>query len=204
MIPRCRGKGGAAPGVARRSARVFRCPLALAMVASSLGSGLQAQQPADRVHGAQVRVLQLQAPDLRGELLALEEDQRLWVRSRNDEFLAVPLNSVREVRVQRHNWSTTRIARWTLIGGGITSGAMFGACMSVEGNEVGECGLFTLVWGGAWAAVGTVSRLLVRPTRTIRRAAIEEVRQYARFPQGLPPGYPPARSTAAPSAGEDL
>jgi hypothetical protein len=61
-----------------------------------------------------------------------------------------------------------------------------------------------LEWGGAWATVGAVSRLLVRPTRTIPRTAIEEVRPYARFPQGVPPEYPPPQSAGTPSAGEDL
>jgi hypothetical protein len=164
----------------------------LALVLVALFGGMaEGQQPGDRVHGARVRAIQHQGGDIRGELIAVD-DTRVWVLDRRGSLRSLPLADMRAFRVQRHGWSAGRIRRWTAIGAGATSAAMFGACISVEGTD--GCAAFTLVWAAAWGVVGGVSGLIVRPSAVIAAGAVEELRPYARFPQGLPAGYPPPLS----------
>lgn len=131
--------------------------------ATILGQGdvqkLAAQVPDVRVLGTEVQLIQHNDVDLRGELLALQGES-LWILDADEQFLEVPIVDIRQVRMQRHRLSSGRIWRWTLVAGGLTSAAMFGACTSY-GESAGGCGLMTFAWGAAWAGIGAVSAQLI-------------------------------------------
>jgi hypothetical protein len=194
-IIRARQPGGSPTRCRRWPFSLWR-GLVLLMVASALGPGLQAQQAGTRVHGAQVRVISFQGAELRGELLGLE-DQRLWVMDRANIAASLNLAQVHEVRIQRHQWSAGQIFRWTAWAGGITSLGMFAACTSLEAS--GDCASVAIAWAAAWAAVGGISGLLARPSLRVGPGQTEQIRAYARFPQGLPQNFPPPRADTLPS-----
>jgi hypothetical protein len=127
--------------------------------------------------------------DVRGELLAVEED-RLWVRN-EDELMDVPLPAVREVRVKQHDFDGGRAIKWALLGGVATGGALAGACSSVEGTE--NCGVFGLIVAGAWLLVGILAAPSLEASShlEIGLPRPEELRPFARLPQGLPPALRP-------------
>jgi hypothetical protein len=166
--------------------------LALPLLAAPLHMGLAAQDPAHRVFGAQIHVLQGAEPDLRGELLA-SDMERLWMLDREHGFVEVGFAGVEQIRIQRHGVTARTVTRWTLVAGGLTSAAMLGACLSVDDSN-GECLAFTAVWALAWAAVGGLSGLVMRPSRRIGPGEVQELRPYARFPQGIPEGWIPGDS----------
>jgi hypothetical protein len=196
---RARAAGGAGAGTTRWTPTWWRV-LMLMVVTSALASVLQAQQPGARVPGASVRVILHGGAELRGELLAVEE-QRVWVMDAADTTASASLTRIREVRVQRHQWSARRVFQWTAVVGGITSAGMFLAC--TQEAETGECVGITVTWAAAWAAVGGISGLLIRPSLHLRPAQGEQLRAYARFPQGLPEGYLPLQRTDSPRPRED-
>jgi hypothetical protein len=128
-------------------------------------------------------------PDVRGELLAVEED-RLWVRD-EDELMEVPLSTVREVRVKQHDFDGGRALQWALLGGVATGGALAGACGSVEGTE--NCGVVGLVVAGAWVLVGALAASSMEASSRLElgHPRPEDLRPFARLPQGLPPALRP-------------
>jgi hypothetical protein len=120
-----------------------------------------------------------------GELIALDEG-RVWVLE--DGGLAeVPRSEITRMKVRRHEMTGRRGRTWSLIGAIVTGGAMTIACASVSEG----CGAVLPVMAVPWLAAG----LLGGPS--LDRSAhasfsgqrLEEARPYARFPQGLPPGF---------------
>jgi hypothetical protein len=160
-------------------------------VAGTWPWALQAQASERRTDGAAV---QLFGPSgtLRGELVAASPEG-IWIRNERREFVLVPLDQVREARVQRHAWTPRRVMIWTGIAGGLTTVGMLAACRAYDGSDSSGCGSFALGWAGAWAVVGGVSTALVSPAwERISPRNTEGLRPWARFPQGLPPGVLPA------------
>ncbi len=128
-------------------------------------------------------------PEVKGELLAVGPD-RLWVRGR-EGVAEVHLPTVREVRVRRHGFGARRALSWALLGGLLTGGALAGACASVEGTN--NCGAAGLAVAGAWLLVGALAAPSMESSSRIdlRRPSPEDLRPFARMPQGLPPGLAP-------------
>ncbi len=121
---------------------------------------------------------------VKGELLTVGSD-RLWVRG-SDGVIEVPLASVREVRVKRHGFDGKAALKWALIGGLVTGGAMAGACASVEGSD--GCGIVGAVFGGAWLLVGAAVASSMESSSRLElwRPTAEQLRAFARLPQGWP------------------
>lgn len=128
-------------------------------------------------------------PEVRGELLAVEED-RLWVRD-EDELMEVPLSTVREVRVKQHDFDGGRALQWALLGGVATGGVLAGACSSVEGTE--NCAVFGLIVAGAWLLVGALAAPSLEASSRLElgHPRPEDLRPFARLPQGLPAALRP-------------
>jgi hypothetical protein len=134
-----------------------------------------------------------EAPEVKGELLVVGPE-RLWVRER-DSVVEVPLPEVREVRVKRHGSDGRKALTWALIGGLATGGLLAGACSSVEGAN--NCGVVGLVVAGAWLAVGALAAPSMESSSRLDlpRPTAEDLRPFARLPQGWPEGRGPADLT---------
>jgi len=178
-------------GRATARATLQRAALTLLLVAPTTAlpgaGGLEAQSPrASVAHGAEIRILTGQGSPLRGELLAVEEN-RLWYLDRNEQARSAGAAEIRRVEMDHHGFGSRRIVTWSTLAGGVTSVVMLAACTSVE--DAGGCGGYALVWALAWAGVGGLSWAAARPTRRVGGHALEELRPWARFPQGLPDGW---------------
>jgi hypothetical protein len=156
--------------------------------ALSGGGALEGQAPRVSVaHGAEIRILMERGERIQGELLAVERD-RLWYLASDESLRSASAPELRRVEIQRHTLGSRRIFVWTAVAGGVTSLGMIGACSSV--SDGGDCAGFTVVWALAWAGVGGLAWAAARPTRRVGGDALEELRPWARFPQGLPEGFP--------------
>ena len=126
---------------------------------------------------------------VKGELLAVGQD-RLWVREK-EGVTEVALPEVQEIKVKRHGFGGHAALTWALAGGLVTGGAMAGACASADG---GNCGVVALVTAGAWLLVGALAAPAMESSSQDRftRPVPDQVRPYARLPQGLPEGVDPA------------
>jgi hypothetical protein len=134
---------------------------------------------------------------VKGELLLVEKD-RLYVRA-EDGVREVPLKSVREARVRRQGPGKSRAYGWALLGGLITGGALAAACSSVE--DSGNCGGVGLGTLGVWMLIGALSApsFVAADRVVLPRPAPEQLRAFARLPQGLPAGVTPAALGPAPA-----
>jgi hypothetical protein len=121
-----------------------------------------------------------------GELLVVEKD-RLYVRA-EDGVREIPLGSVRQARVKRHGFGKSKAYAWSLIGGLVTGGALTAACSSVE--DAGSCGGYGLVTLGLWLGIGALSAPSFESSSRLElwRPSFEQLRPFARLPQGLPAG----------------
>jgi hypothetical protein len=125
---------------------------------------------------------------VRGELLVVGPE-RLWVRE-SDEVAAVPLHAVQKVNVKRHSWDAHRAGMWSLIGGLVTGGALTGACGAADADNCGVVGLITL---GVWVLFGLLAAPSMESSSRVElsRPTADELRPFARFPQGWPEGVTP-------------
>lgn len=128
-----------------------------------------------------------------GELLAASPDS-VWLLG--DRGLAsIPFGEIEQVRIQRSSFGAGKVWGWSLLAGLGSGVALTLACSSVEGASCG--GILPGVLA-TWAIVGGLSSASVESSRHLRldRPVAEQLRPYARFPQGLPQGYvAPADST---------
>lgn len=133
---------------------------------------------------------------VKGELLVVEKD-RLYVRA-EDGVREIPLGSVREARVKRHGFGKSKAYAWSLIGGLVTGGALTAAC-TAETEGCAGVGLITL---GLWLGIGALSAPSLEGSSRIvlPRPTPEELRAFARLPQGLPAGVIPG--ALAPATGK--
>ncbi len=135
-----------------------------------------------RVRGAEVRVDRFQGESLHGEILAAEGGE-VWIRSPAGVMWEVPSTSVRRVRVARHD---VGVGGWSLAAAGVTTSGMMVACAGFdEGGCAGDVILFALVWG----IPAGLATLLVRRRRYVMLSEMDDLRPWARFPQGLPEEY---------------
>ena len=170
-----------------------------------------ATAPKVPVHGRTVTVVTGPEDEkVKGELLTVGSDS-LWVRA-SEGVVEVPLPSVQEVRVQRHGFDKSEAFKWALIGGLATGGAMAGACATVDGAS--GCGWIGLIFGGAWLLVGAVAAPSIGSSSRLElhHPTEEELRAFARLPQGWPESLraptlgsaPKAEAEADPVEGEGL
>lgn len=129
---------------------------------------------------------------VKGELLVVGPE-RLWVRQ-SDHVAEVSLPAVRKVKVKRHSWDARRAGTWSLIGGLATGGALTGACAAADGDSCGGVFLITL---GAWLLFGLLAAPLMESSSRVElpRPTEDELRPFARFPQGWPEGVAAADLT---------
>ena len=127
---------------------------------------------------------------VKGELLAVGTEQ-LWVLEPT-RVREVPLREVVQVRVRLHGLDGQKAWTWTLAGAVLSGAALAVACSHVEGDS--NCGLALALAGIPWAAIGWPSASgLEKSSRVLVRAPnFEDLRPYARYPQGLPEGLDPA------------
>ena len=130
--------------------------------------------------------------EVKGELLVVGPE-RLWVREAH-EVAEVSLPGVRKVKVKRHSWDGHRAGLWALMGGLVTGGALTGACAAADGDSCGGVGLIML---GSWLLFGLLAAPSMESSSHIDlpRPTAEELRPFARFPQGWPEGVTPAELT---------
>jgi hypothetical protein len=135
------------------------------------------------------------APERSGELFAVSAES-LWL-ARDAEIVSVPWSRVERVQVRRSTLSAGRAMAYSVVLGLLTGGALDAACSQVEAASCG--GVLPVALAG-WLLVGGLSAISIESsaTQTLRAARWEELRRYARFPQGLPDGLP--RRTRLPLA----
>jgi len=156
-----------------------------------------ASTPKTPVLGRSVTVVpEGEAPEVKGELLVVGPEQ-LWVRGKHG-VIEVSLPEVREVRVRRHGSNGRSALTWALVGGLVTGGLLAGACSSVEGSH--NCGMVGLIVAGAWLLVGVAAAPSMESSSRLDlpRPTPEDLRPFARLPQGLPAGLTPATLAADP------
>jgi hypothetical protein len=171
--------------------RILAASLLLVIVTSC------ASAPKVGVYGRSVTVVTTgERAKVKGELLAVGDD-RLFVRE-EDGVTEVPLPEVKEVKVKRHSWGARAALTWALAGGVATGGALAGACASVE--DAGNCGVVGLVTVGAWLLVGALAAPGMESSsqKKLKSPRPEQLRPYARLPQGLPEGTDPASLALGP------
>jgi hypothetical protein len=175
-----------ATGLAASLVALLLAPAAL----PAAGAALEAQSPrVSVVHGAEIRVLMSTGDRLEGELMAVTPD-RLWLLTGGSDLRTAGSREILRVDRQRHGLGTRRMLTWIGVGGGVTTAAMMVACGSVD--DAGGCAGFGLLWAGAWALVGGISWALIRPGQRVTPEALEDLRPWARFPQGLPADFRPS------------
>jgi len=128
-------------------------------------------------------------PKVKGELLAVGPD-RLWVRE-EEGVAEVHLPEVREIRVKRHGFNAHAALGWALLGGLVTGGILAAACASVE--DANNCGGVGLAVTGAWLLVGAAAAPSMESSSRLKlwKPTAEDLRPFARLPQGLPEGLAP-------------
>jgi len=161
-----------------------RRPIVASGLALLLATGC-ATAPKVPVRGRSVTVVtEGEETNVKGELLTVGSDS-LWVEA-SDGVVEVPLPSVREVRVKRHGLDKGAAFKWALIGGAVTGGAMTGACASVEGAD--GCGWVGLIVAGLWLLAGAAAAGSMESSSRLDlwRPTAEQLRAFARLPQGWP------------------
>ncbi len=151
-----------------------------------LSAACAARQPGVLGRAVTITALDADRKETRGELLAVDQGQ-LVVRG-PAAVERLPLAAVRDVQVERHSFGYKKGLIWSAVGGLVTGTGLWASCRTQPGNKCWPVGLgvFSL-----WMAVGGVSSLSMESTTHfhLARPKDEELRIYARFPQGLPPGF---------------
>jgi hypothetical protein len=158
----------------------------LVFAAATLGTAAPGQAQHRRpLLGSQVRLELYDGSGMSGELLAVQQDS-VWLLVRG-EMRVIPLGGLERVQVRRPGIDATDILLWTVVGGAATGGALTAACSSVS-EGCGPVFVVTLVlW---WLVGGIAAENTQSPDRWLRPDSAA-LAPYARFPQGLPPGFVP-------------
>jgi hypothetical protein len=132
-------------------------------------------------------------PERSGELIAVSAES-LWL-AQDSGVVSVPWSRVERVQVRRSTLSVGHAMGYSVVLGLVTGGALGAACSQVEDASCG--GVLPVALGGS-LFFGALSAISIESSavQTLRAARWEELRRYARFPQGLPDGLP-RRSVAA-------
>lgn len=161
--------------------------LVIPLVCALLAGGCVSQRAALSPFGAPVVLRPLQGQPTSGELLAVGPDS-VWIGPHRgtDRVRAVALAELQAVRVNRYGAGSPAFTRG-LIFGAVSGLVMSAACSSVT-DGCGAVFLFSLASSALLgflsdAAGDGAAALIVKPPDA------EQLRPYARFPQGLPPGF---------------
>lgn len=138
----------------------------------------------ERIVGSPLRVDRSGESEVRGELLAVQQDS-LWVLPKGANVQVVAIADITRVRVPREGLTSGGVVKWTLIGGAASGLAMTVACSSAEGDCGGVFPAVMLAWG----VVGGLSAAVAGSGWRSVGLTTDSLRPYARFPQGLPPGF---------------
>lgn len=159
--------------------------VALALLLPMALTGCAARQPGVLGRRVTINTLDAGGPATRGELLTVDQGE-VVVRAR-DAVQRLPLAAVRNVQVERHTLGYKTGLIWAAFGGLATGGALWMSCSTQPGNDCRGVGAAVF---GAWMIVGGLAGLSMESTTHfhIARPKAEELRPYARFPQGLPAG----------------
>jgi hypothetical protein len=127
-----------------------------------------------------------QAKPLEGELLAVT-DERIWIRSATG-VTELPVSEGVQVRVQRHSFTRRKTWIVSIVGAVVSGVGMSAACSSVEGTN--GCGTVGLAFAGGWLLTGALAAPSLDASSQIKidSRRTPDLRPFARFPQGPPPG----------------
>jgi hypothetical protein len=179
--------------------RDLRASASAATLAALLAGGCAARTSG--VLGREVTLVPREqgVPKVKGELLAVDQG-RVWVRTR-EGVRDFSQDSLREVRVRRHNRTGGWAVRWGLTGGLAAGAAMTAACSSVDGNDAGGCAAAGALWGGLWVLAGLLAApSLDASSQVVLDPESSRLRPYSRLPAGLPKGVDPQSLAAGPPA----
>jgi hypothetical protein len=123
---------------------------------------------------------------LRGELLSAERDS-LWILPPDGGVRVVGLRDVSQVRRRLSGMSAGGILIWATLGGLASGGGLTAACANVEDTS---CGAVLPVTLGLWWLAGGVAAAVSGSGQRTVALTVNALRPYARFPQGLPDGFP--------------
>jgi len=117
-----------------------------------------------------------------GELLAIQHDSVYILTGRGPEVVATA--EVRRAQLTGYDSQLGKLASWTLIG-----------TLSTASH-----GIWLVVSAPLWVVTGSINgaKQSRAPERVYPRARWEDLRSYARFPQGLPPGIDLAKLRGKP------
>ena len=142
-----------------------------------------AQTQRREIHGARAKVQVGSTIRHDGEMIAVSSDS-VWVKVANT-VLGVPMSSVTKIYVERQ--PNARSTKKLMIFGLVTGVVMTASCLSLE--DTTSCPMALI---GSLAASGLVALISNVGMDHIRFTSIpldpDQLRPWARFPQGLPPG----------------
>jgi hypothetical protein len=162
--------------------RPFMSMLFLAAVTVSTAIRCEAQHRRS-VFGAKVRLVRYDGLRSSGELLAAQGDS-LWLLA-SGAMYAVPLDKLQDVQVRRPGIDAVGILGWALVGGLVTGRALTAACSTVA-EDCGGVFVGTML---SWGLVGGIAAAITRSPHRWLSPGAAALAPYARFPQGLPPGF---------------
>lgn len=166
----------------------MRTTLVFSVGLAVLLSGAADAQRIHSVYGSRVDLTLLGGRRLSGELLAARQDS-VWVLPRRAKLSVLSLSDIARARVPRTGPSAGGMLVWALVGGTVSGLALTAACSSVDGAD---CGGLLPAMIVSWGLVGGIAAAITgsgsRPVNVDARG----LAPYARFPQGLPPGFTPA------------
>ena len=176
------------------------CRALVAVVAAATSSGCVTGSYQTTIAGRPVLVTSVDdatQAKVQGELIAVDAD-RVWVLERG-AVREVPRSSIREAAVRRRSITSRQALTWAAIGGAIMSVGLTVACSSVEGN--GSCGGVGAFVAAHWAVTGALAAATAESSsqQKFPPPKLDELRAYARFPQGMPAGLDPRSLRPVPS-----
>jgi hypothetical protein len=129
-------------------------------------------------------VTRANGPRIKGELLAVDENR--VIVGTNDGIHEVAIPQIAQVRVRRHSLDGRQAWTWMLVGALVTGVGLAAACASVD--DANGCGGVGAAAVAPWIIFGGLS------ARSLERSAFlsfdagqgDQLRAFARFPQGLP------------------
>jgi len=166
-----------------------RLVVSFVVAATASGCALTVQKPV--AYGREVRVRALgtsRTPEAQGELISVDPE-KIIVLDRARAVREIPRQAVRDVSVRRHRFGGGKGLVWTLVGGLATGSALAVSCGSVGSNSSkGFCGGVFTGTMALWGIIGGLSSAALESSTYARVSPDDDLRRFARFPQGLPAG----------------
>ena len=187
----------------KRSEIVLACIIISGCASVSVPKGWL-EEPADvqaSEFGGWVTVYssQVTGDDYEGELLAIDDDQ-LVLLSQFDEVVYMPWEGIINAKLIPYDPQLKRITKWANLGA-LSALPILPVMLAISSttsngglSSLGSHGFFFVFSVPIWIIAGTwaTHAHLRRVTINLATADVEEMRLYARYPQGLPPNFDPA------------